>query len=100
MSALIARTERGVDVIRRATAAGVLAATRMDLADLAAVQPLQRTRRETLSGRLAGTLAAGGRVPRYRGFSLLTLAMPRLRESYRTAKGTFRRRRAKANPDD
>jgi coenzyme F420 hydrogenase subunit beta len=100
VSALIARTERGLDVIRRAIAAGVLAATRIDIADLAAVQPLQRTRRETLSGRLAGTVAAGGRVPRYRGFSLLALAMPRLRDTYRTAKGTFRRRRAKANPDD
>jgi coenzyme F420 hydrogenase subunit beta len=39
-------------------------------------------------------------MPRYRGFSLLALAMPRLRDIYRTAKGTFRRRRAKANPDD
>jgi coenzyme F420 hydrogenase subunit beta len=100
VSALIARTERGLDVIRRAIAAGVLAASPMDIADLAAVQPLQRTRRETLSGRLAGTVAAGGRVPRYRGFSLIALGLPRLREIYRTAKGTFRRRHAKTRPDD
>lgn len=93
-SALIARTERGYDIVLRAVEAGVISVTAMDIADLAAVQPLQTTRRETLAGRLLGARLAGGAVPRYRGFSLSLLALPRLREAYRMAKGTFRRRRA------
>lgn len=94
VSALIARTERGRDLILQAAEAGVLTLAPLDLDSLVAVQPLQRSRRVTLLGRLAGTLAAGGRVPRYRGFSLTALALPRLRAVYRTAKGTYRRRRA------
>ncbi|WP_315914146.1 Coenzyme F420 hydrogenase/dehydrogenase, beta subunit C-terminal domain [Arthrobacter sp. lap29] len=93
ISALIARTERGRSLVLAAAAAGVLTLKAMDVAELVAVQPLQRKRRETLLARLAGTLAAGGSVPRFSGFSLWRLALPRLRESLRTARGTFRRRR-------
>ncbi|MEO6531352.1 MAG: Coenzyme F420 hydrogenase/dehydrogenase, beta subunit C-terminal domain [Specibacter sp.] len=93
ISALIARTERGRDLVLAAAAAGVLTLAVMDLEALVAVQPLQRKRRETLAGRLAGTVAAGGIIPRYSGFSLLRLALPRLRESWRTGKGSYRRRR-------
>lgn len=95
-SALIARTERGLDIVLRAVEAGVISVTPMDIADLAAVQPLQTTRRETLAGRLLGARLAGGSVPHYRGFGLTLLSLPRLRETYRMAKGTFRRRRAAA----
>ena len=100
VSAIIARTARGVDVIRRAEAAGVLIISPIDVADLAVIQPLQRQRRETLIGRLVGTRAAGGRVPRYRGFSLTQMALPRLREVFRTAKGSYRRRRVRGNSVD
>jgi coenzyme F420 hydrogenase subunit beta len=100
VSALIARTKRGLDVIERAIAAGVIVARPMNIDELAAVQPLQRDRRTTLVGRLAGTTAAGGSVPRYVGFSLVGLALPRLRDTWRAAKGTFRRRRATSNRDD
>ncbi|MFF1632835.1 Coenzyme F420 hydrogenase/dehydrogenase, beta subunit C-terminal domain [Leifsonia sp. NPDC058248] len=96
-SALIARTERGYDIVLRAIEAGVISVTPMDVDDLAAVQPLQTTRRSTLAGRLLGARLAGGAVPRYRGFGLVRLALPRLRESIRTARGTFRRRRAAAS---
>lgn len=93
-SALIARTERGYDIVLRAVEAGVISVTPMDVNDLAAVQPLQTTRRSTLAGRLLGARLAGNAVPRYRGFGLTLLAVPRLRETIRMARGTFRRRRA------
>jgi coenzyme F420 hydrogenase subunit beta len=95
-SALIARTERGYDIVLRAAEAGVISVTPMDIDDLAAVQPLQTTRRGTLIGRLIGARLAGARVPRYRGFGLTVLGLTRIRETFRTAKGTFRRRRAAA----
>jgi coenzyme F420 hydrogenase subunit beta len=94
VSALIARTERGFDVITRAIAAGVLVATPIEINELAAIQPYQRQRRQTLLGRLAGTVAAGGVIPRFTGFTLARLALPRLREVIRVARGTYRRRRA------
>ena len=93
VSALIARTPRGLDVVRRAIAAGVIAATPVDIARLAAIQPLQRQRRTTLAGRLAGIRLAGGRVPAYRGFGLLRLGLGRWRDTYRAAKSGYRRRR-------
>lgn len=93
VSALIARTRRGYNLVMAAADAGILALAPIDVDALAAVQPLQRARRETLAGRIAETVVAGGEVPRYTGFSLIRLALPRLREIYRTARGTFRRRR-------
>jgi len=95
-SALIARTERGYDIIVRAVEAGVISVSPIEMEDLAAVQPLQTTRRSTLAGRLAGATLAGMRVPRYRGFGLVGLALPRLREVVRVARGTYRRARARA----
>lgn len=88
VSALLARTRRGADVIGRAIAAGVLMATPLDLADLAAVQPLQVTRRQLLLGRMLGARVAGRRTPRYRGFGLLRFALARPLDILRTAKGT------------
>jgi coenzyme F420 hydrogenase subunit beta len=97
-SALIARTTRGYDTIIRAITAGVIEARPIDVAELAAVQPLQRDRRQTLLGRLAGTRAAGGKVPRYAGFGLTRLALARFREVLRVARGAYRRRRAWGGP--
>ncbi|MDM7855579.1 Coenzyme F420 hydrogenase/dehydrogenase, beta subunit C-terminal domain [Cellulomonas alba] len=95
-SALVARTPRGLDVVERAITAGVLVATPVTAADVVAVQPLQRSRRRTLLGRLTGTRLAGARVPRYRGFGLLRLAGRNARENVRTARGTFRRVRSRS----
>lgn len=100
VSALIARTERGLDLIARAVTAGVLMAAPISINDLAAVQPFQRQRRETLAGRLVGTVLAGRRIPAYRGFSLISLALPRLREVVRTATGSYRRLRRDRPADD
>ena len=97
-SALIARTPRGHEVLTRAFAAGVLVGRPLDLDALAAVQPLQVSRRTTLLGRLAGTRLAGRPVPRYVGFPLARLAVRDWREAARTARGSFgrvRRQRAR-----
>lgn len=93
VSALIARTERGRGLVLAAAAAGVLSIRALDLEALVEVQPLQRKRRSTLLGRLLGTRAAAGRVPRYRGFGLWLLACREPRESWRTLKGSYRRRK-------
>jgi coenzyme F420 hydrogenase subunit beta len=94
ISALIARTQRGRDVIERALAAGVLEMRPIDIDALAAVQPTQRKRRETLAGRLAGAVFAGVPVPRYRGFRLLRLGLVHPRDLVRSATGTFHRARS------
>lgn len=93
VSALLARTPRGLALVQEAIAEGVLAATPLQIDRLASVQPLQVDRRETLLGRLIGTIVAGGAVPRFRGFGLLALALPRWRETLRVGRGTYRRRR-------
>lgn len=96
VSALIARTRRGAEVVSRAIAAGVLVAEPLDVDDLARIQPLQRDRRETLLGRTVAQRAAGVRPPRYRGFGLTRLALARWRDVVRTARGTYSRVRGGA----
>jgi coenzyme F420 hydrogenase subunit beta len=93
-SALIARTERGLDVIERARLAGVIVTEPISMDDVAAIQPFQRSRREQLFGRLVGARVAGQPVPRYRGFGLLRLSLQRPRTTVRTLRGSFRRVRA------
>ncbi|WP_210480615.1 Coenzyme F420 hydrogenase/dehydrogenase, beta subunit C-terminal domain [Naasia sp. SYSU D00948] len=90
-SVVIARTERGRALVEAAIAAGVLVARPVSLDAVEAIQPLQRTRRETLLGRLAGRLAAGRRIPRYRGYGLLALAARHLSANLRAARGTRKR---------
>jgi len=98
MSVAIARTPRGHQLLMAAQQAGVLVLGPIVLDDVAAVQPLQVRRRRTLLGRLVGRVAAGRRVPRYRGFGLLKSALDSPREATEAARGTFsrtlRRRRA------
>jgi coenzyme F420 hydrogenase subunit beta len=94
VSALIARTARGLDVIQRAIAAGVLVVAPLDIERLAAVQPLQHRRRQQLFARLLGTRLAGRRVPRYRGFGLALLTLRHPLDGLRTARGALRRARA------
>jgi len=93
-SALIARTRRGYDIILAAVEAGVLIVHPMRIERLAAVQPLHVERRSTLAGRMLGAVVAGRRVPRYRGFRLVALALPRWRLALRAARGTWHRLRA------
>ena len=93
VSALIARTARGYQLVLDAVEAGVLVVHPLRIERLAAVQPLQVDRRRTLAGRLLGARLAGRPVPRYRGFGLVSLALPHWRLSLRAARGTWRRMR-------
>jgi len=93
MSALIARTPRGYALVLDAIAAGVIVVHPLRVERLAAVQPLQVERRGTLAGRMLGAALAGRRLPRYRGFGLVALALAHGRASLRAARGTWRRTR-------
>lgn len=93
-SALLARTARGHALLTQAFEAGVLHGRPLDPDELAGVQPLQTSRRSSLLGRLIGTRASGRQVPRFVGFGLIRLAAPRVRETVRTARASFRRIRA------
>lgn len=100
VSALIARTERGLEVIREAEAAGVIVLEPLSPAALAAAQPLQTERRRFLSARLLGSRLAGRRPPRYPGFRLARLAVGAPRRAVRVLRGTFRRARSAARAAD
>ena len=90
-SVLIARTKRGMDLVERAVAAGVLELepTSPDVA--AAMQPYQTSRRELLVGRLLGTRLLLGKVPRYRGFGLVRMAAAEPKQIWREFRGTITR---------
>ncbi|NTW38911.1 MAG: hypothetical protein HGA44_03335, partial [Cellulomonadaceae bacterium] len=88
ISALVARTPRGLAAVERAVAAGVIAVEPIEVGALVAVQPLQRKRRALLLGRLVGARVAGRPVPRFRGFGLLRLAAADPVGSLRTARGS------------
>lgn len=91
ISALIARTKRGHELLRKAIEEGVIAATPLDISRIVSVQPLQVARRRTLAGRLFGRALAGWRVPRYEGFGLFSLGGSDMILSLRFAYGSFRR---------
>lgn len=90
-SALIARTPRGLEVIERAAAAGVVTMTPTTLDRLAQSQPFQVKRRSTLAARLLGARLAGREIPQYLGFGLLALAVRQPLDALRTARGSYRR---------
>jgi coenzyme F420 hydrogenase subunit beta len=87
-SALIARTERGLEAVSAAAAAGAIVLRPIRMSALANVQPLQRNRRTSLFGRLLGSRLAGVPGPRYRGFRLWALALAHPRLNLRAARGT------------
>lgn len=90
-SVVIARTERGNDILARAIEAGVLDLKPLDLKHVESVQPLQVERKTTLLGRLAGRALALKRTPRYYGYSLVRLALSDPMRALRAAAGTARR---------
>lgn len=91
VSALIARTKRGHDVILSAIAAGVIEAKPLELKDISDVQPYQVERRATLWARLIGRRLAGWKTPRYVGFRLLEQALRSPLRSLRYSYGSYRR---------
>ena len=94
-SLVIARTPRGLDIMRSAITAGALVAEQTDLELARTVQQLHVTRRRLLLGRLAGRWVAKGHIPRYRGFGLTKSALARPIDTLRQARGTFARTRQK-----
>ena len=98
-SAVLVRTRRGQQVLAEALAAGVVQLEPLDLDALAQVQPLQVQRRSTMAGRLLGHGLAGRRLPTYRGFGLVTLAVAGWRSNVRAARGTRRRARLRPSAD-
>jgi coenzyme F420 hydrogenase subunit beta len=91
VSALIARTQRGLAVILEAEAAGVIHIEPISMDSLASAQPLQRDRRRFLAARLIGSRLAGRSVPTYRGFGLLRLSLSDPRRALVALRGTFGR---------
>lgn len=90
-SGLLVRTERGRRLLHQAFAEGILEGAPVRADAIAAVQPGQTGRRRTLLGRLVGARAGGVRVPRYRGFPLVRLAMTDVVLTLRHARGARRR---------
>ncbi|PZU45675.1 MAG: hypothetical protein DI566_09460 [Microbacterium sp.] len=91
VSALIARTRRGLAVIEAAIDAGVIEVRPLSMADLASAQPLQTARRRHLLARLWGSLLAGRRPPRFPGFSLVRIGLHGPRTFVNVLRGTHRR---------
>lgn len=91
VSVVIARTQRGHDILLAAVADNVLHLKALDLDEVAAVQPLQVDRKTTLVGRLAGRLLSGRSIPRYQGFSLVRAARLRPFLCIRSGVGTWLR---------
>ena len=91
VSALIARTTRGLNVINKAFAQQAVDGASLDLDELAAVQPAQTERRETILARAAGALLAGRRVPRFQGFGFWRMTRGGTRKLLRIVRGSHRR---------
>ncbi len=94
VSALIARTKRGLQVIEDAIAEGVIEVRPLSMDALASAQPLQTARRRHLLARLWGSALAGRRPPRYPGFGLARLSFAHPRRFVQVLRGTLRRVRA------
>lgn len=94
VSALIARTRRGLAVAEAAIAAGVIQVRPLEISRLADAQPLQTARRRYLQARLWGSRLGGRRPARYRGFELIRLGLRHPRQFVRVLRGTYRRVRA------
>ncbi len=92
-SVVIARTARGDELLQLAVSTGVIVTEPLNLSHVAAVQPLQTDRKQTLAARLAGRRIAGKRVPRYRGYGLIRIAKTTGKRNIRAFAGTFVRTR-------
>ena len=73
-SVVLVRSERGRRFLQRAVAEGIVEIGSIKLSEVAAVQPLQRKRRQTVLGRILGRVLAGKTVPKFVGFRLFRSA--------------------------
>lgn len=88
-SVAIARTSKGHALLMQAEAKGLIELKALGLDRVAPVQPLQVMRRRTLAARLIGRLLSGRRVPHYRGYGLVRLALATPWLAARAMLGTF-----------
>ncbi|NDR52963.1 Coenzyme F420 hydrogenase/dehydrogenase, beta subunit C-terminal domain [Actinomyces sp. 565] len=95
VSALLARTPRGLEIIREAEKAGVITVTPLRLDDLRQVQPYQHERRDYLVPRRTAARLMGLHTPRMRGFGAWRRALARPRDSWRQLRGSVSRLRRK-----
>ncbi|MDO5500607.1 MAG: Coenzyme F420 hydrogenase/dehydrogenase, beta subunit C-terminal domain [Propionibacteriaceae bacterium] len=91
VSALLARTERGLQIVREAIADGVIEVQPMDITALLNVQRYQVERRKYMLGRLIGNRLSGGTNPRYRGFRFAWLVRHSPRRVWHEVRGTIKR---------
>jgi coenzyme F420 hydrogenase subunit beta len=96
-SVVIARTQRGADLLEEAVGRGVIVLRPLALEMAAAVQPLQVERRMTLAGRLAARKACGLVTPKYRGYGVVTRLVKAPRWNLRAFVGTILRTRRNRN---
>lgn len=94
VSALIARTRRGLALIDDAIAEGVIDVRPLQMSRLADAQPLQTARRRLLLARLWGSRLARRTPPRFGAFGLIRIGLPHPRQFVRVLRGTYRRVRA------
>ncbi|WP_136193565.1 Coenzyme F420 hydrogenase/dehydrogenase, beta subunit C-terminal domain [Actinomyces procaprae] len=99
VSALLARTPQGLEIIRDAVEAGVIGVTPLDLDALRAVQPYQHERRDYLLPRRVAARLMGLRTPRMTGFRARRRALRRPRDSWRQLRGSVSRLRSKFSVD-
>ncbi|SHE24680.1 Coenzyme F420 hydrogenase/dehydrogenase, beta subunit C-terminal domain [Actinomyces glycerinitolerans] len=99
VSALLARTPQGLEIIRDAAKAGVISVSPLDLDDLRAVQPYQHGRRDFLVSRRTAARLMGLRTPRMTGFGIWRRALRRPRDSWHQLRGSISRLRRKFSVD-
>lgn len=92
-SVVIARTDRGREIVEAASEASIIQLLPVELDAVAEIQPLQKDRKYTLVGRLLGRGIAGKSIPRFRGYGLLRLAVSNPQNSFRALVGTIVRTR-------
>ncbi|MGX7724528.1 Coenzyme F420 hydrogenase/dehydrogenase, beta subunit C-terminal domain [Rhodococcus sp. 5G237] len=90
-SVVIARSARGHQILMEAAEDGIIVLSRVNLDDVAKIQPLQVERKFFLLGRLMGRLLSGKRIPRYYGYELLRLSLRNPVGTLRAIVGTARR---------
>ncbi len=91
-SLVMVRTSAGEALYRRALAAGRVATTPLDRAEIAAMQPSQARRKREIIARLAAMAVAGRPLPRYRGVRLREAARQApVRQQLRSFAGLVRR---------
>jgi coenzyme F420 hydrogenase subunit beta len=92
-SLIIARTQIGVNLIKRVTDAKAIAVHPFDISDLDRLQPYQAARKKAAIARNAAVLVWGGRAVRYRGYKLMRAATrASIRTNLKEFAGTLRRR--------